>query len=228
VSDILEPAPQPAPPAKKSKWWLWVAIGLVLALCVTGLVSKRLRATAKAEAQASAQPSSSQVVNGVPEPIHASSKPASVTKLAIPATLTGYAKTTNKEQQKLVDTAVANLKAQGLPEVIGAAYGDPSKGKLRQFLAVRMTNSDPTGNLEAMKTAQAKLYSLTENAFKAANAGPLGGFATCALGRINGGDVTICIWGDLDTVGVVYFFNTTVAAAQPLFITARGEIETKS
>lgn len=221
------PAPQPAavlettssmypgPPHPKSMLWLWLTLGAVVLILFTATVAG-VYFLADVGTPKSAAPA--------PAAQSGSPAPAAAIKLAVPAKLVGYPKLTDRKSQQLETEMHKAISSSGMAEqVVSGAYGNLKKHQLRLFVAVKMSIPQPDDFIKG--TAESLGKNLGIKKFAPVPAGPLGGAATCGDTRKDGAPITMCVWADHGSFGLVAFFGQKVSAVTATFVQARGQIE---
>jgi hypothetical protein len=216
------PAPYGQNPSRRG---LWIALGIVALLLVGGGITATVVLVGTND-DPLAGPSAST------GPTTAVTTPPGVTKLTLnaPQNLAGLTKSTEASLQQTADNLVNEIKAEidGETGAVASFYNDPqAPGKRVLFVGVTADIVSPTAELDQ------SFVSLNDTGLNIKNIadvspGPLGGKAKCGLGKTGDVGLAVCIWADNESLGMVVFYNRTVAESTDLFVKIRGEASTRS
>lgn len=106
-----------------------------------------------------------------------------------------------------------------------AVYAD-SKDAAKVVLVVAgaLAVDSPSEQLDALFGEQAESSITLNERQDVAAAASADGAAACASGTAQNSPLTVCIWADPSSVGIVYFFNRGVDEAAPLFAQVKGGV----
>jgi hypothetical protein len=148
---------------------------------------------------------------------------ATKTRVVAPETLNGRAKATDPGLVTASETMAAEVK-KSVPEAtstVGAFYGDPAKD-LVMIVGVSGLIVDPKQELDdAVREIGTELGVTT---MTDVDSGTLGGNAKCGDGTTEGQKVSVCLWADRGSLGMVVFYYESGKDAEAEFATIRSAI----
>ncbi|MGY0005926.1 hypothetical protein [Micromonospora sp. I033] len=136
--------------------------------------------------------------------------------------LSGWPESTSRklrdQAQQNTDTSKQFLDGEATSEV-GAAYAllDGSRTILVSGVSGKVT--DPKGSLDKIFAALPRLSDI-----QSIRPGPMGGEARCGTGETQGVPVSVCMWADTQTIGMVTLLGTSGVSPNS-FVKARSQIE---
>jgi hypothetical protein len=218
----------PPPPKKKSKVLALVlaSVVAVLLLCVGGVVAvvvanKDEIQQAVDAAQPTATPTVTSTTNASPEP---SAPPAITVKLVKPSKLGGRPRVTTKSIVKWstrLEDAIAEL--TGASETMGGAWGNQGRSNLVMAAAAATPIDDPADELDfAMDEFMSGMKLKSETVI---DPGPLGGEARCGTSGSGSKRMTVCMWADTGSLGMITWYFKSVSQVKGEFAKLRGQIE---
>lgn len=225
--------PPAQPPKKKSRALpiVLISVGIALVLCIGGTVAIVLAAQNSKEkiddivADLPRSPGASAPAN---DPTTEAPPPGANVQIAEPKTLGGRPKLTDAQF-----AAVATQLQDGLKEVpkvtktVGALYGTVEKQNIVILAAAQAPIDNPAQELNS-SFASAGFGGLKINNIQTASTGNLGGSAKCGSTDASGTDLAICMWADNGSIGMLLWFEKSVAKAKAEFPRLRAEVEKKS
>jgi len=224
--------PPPTPP-KKSKTLpiILTIVGIVLVLCVGGGTAIALIAknnddkTTGADPVATTEPAD-------PTPTQAETtepaQKATKTTIAAPKTLGGRPKLDDEQFAGMANSLESALgQFPGATGSIGALYGTPAKSDIVVVAAAQAPVDDPAETLDQMISSLG-IGGLKVSSISSAPTGTLGGSAKCGSSEAGGSDMAICSWADDGSVGMLIWYDKSVAKAKAEFPRLRAQIEKKS
>ena len=227
-----QPGFPPPPPQKKSKALpiVLTSIAIVLVLCVGGVVALYMIGKNKVDdinndlAVATTAPTTATTPEETTEPTQA----ASTIKITEPKTLGGRPKLTDEQfaaTTKQLKSALSSY--PGATNSIGALYGTVSKQDIVVVAAAQAAIDDPQTTLtqafSSLGIGGLKISNITS-----ASTGSLGGAAKCGSSETSGLDMAICAWSDEGSLGMIIWYDKTVAKAKAEFPKLRAQVEKKS
>ncbi|MCU7725848.1 hypothetical protein ODJ79_19130 [Actinoplanes sp. KI2] len=223
--------PPPAPPQKSRTLPIVLTIiGIVLVLCVGGGTAVALivkndqnkkntadTSSTTAPTQATDEPTPDQTTETTP--------PATKVTIAAPKTLGGRPKLTDKELAGLTDSLKTALgSVPGATNPVGALYGTISNQDIVVLAAAQADVDDPATMLDLLFTGASsgagKVTGVTT-----APTGSLGGSAKCGLATDSGTKMALCTWADSGSIGMLIWYDKSVAKAKAEFPRLRAQVE---
>jgi hypothetical protein len=228
--------PPPAgPPKPKSKAMpiVLTVIGIVLVLCVGGVTALYLVGKNKVD------DINEQIANSTAEPTVAptgetadpTTPPATgggKVTIAAPKTLGGRPKLTDDQFAQMADSLKAGLSQ--LPNAtnsVGALYGTLAKQDMVVLAAAEAPIDDPQATLDALFGSPG-LSGMKVSNVTSAPTGSLGGSAKCGNPETSGSNLTLCTWADEGSLGMLIWYDKSIASAKAEFPRLRAQIEKKS
>jgi len=158
------------------------------------------------------------------------STPVGKLTLSAPQTLAGLTKSTQADLQKSADQVVTDIKNEvdGETGAVAAFYNDPSAaGKRVLFIGVTADIVSPAAEIDDAFTSFNSSGDIKISNIADTPSGPLGGKAKCGDGVTGDVKVVMCVWADNESLGMVIFYNRSVAESKDLFVRLRGEASTR-
>jgi hypothetical protein len=227
--------PPPVPPQQKSRTLpiVLTIIGIVLVLCVGGGTAVALVVKNNQDKKNTADTSSTNTPtqstdDPTPEQTDATTAPpAQTTKVTIaaPKTLGGRPKLNDDALAGITDELKSALgQVPGATNSVGALYGTASKQDIVVLAAAEATVDDPDTMLDLLFSGAAsgagKITGVTS-----APTGSLGGAAKCGLATDSGTHMALCTWADSGSLGMLIWYEKSVAKAKAEFPRLRAQVE---
>jgi len=228
--------PPPVPPKPKSRTLpiVLTIIGIVLVLCVGGgtavaLIVKNQDKKNAADTSSSTAPTQS-TDEPTPDQTDETTAPAQTTNVTIvaPKTLGGRPKLTDDALAGVTDALKSALgQVPGATNSVGELYGTISKQDIVVLAAAEAQIDDPDTMLDLMLSSASsggdKVTGITS-----APTGSLGGAAKCGAATDSGTKMALCTWADNGSLGMLIWYDKSVAKAKAEFPKLRAQIEKKS
>jgi len=225
--------PPPVPPGPKSRTLpiVLTIIGIVLVLCVGGgtavaLVVKNQNNKNKAVDTSSTTPTQS-TDEPTPEQTEETTAPPQTTKVTIaaPKKLGGRPKLNNDTLAGVTDTLKTTLgQIPGATNSVGALYGTISKQDMVLLAAAEAPIDNPDAMLDLMFGSASSGGNKVTNVTSAPT-GSLGGAAKCGSTTSASTNMVLCTWADSGSLGMLIFYDKSVAKAKAEFPKLRAQIE---
>jgi hypothetical protein len=228
--------PPPVPPQQKSRTLpiILTVIGIVLVLCVGGGTAVALVVKNDQDKKNTADTSSTTTTaptqatdDPTPEQTAETTAPPQTTKVTIaaPKTLGGRPKLTDKAVAGVTDQLKSALgQVPGATKSVGALYGTTSKQDIVVLAAAEATVDDPDTMLDLLFTG-ASSGATKVTGVTSAPTGSLGGSAKCGSATDSGTRMALCTWADSGSIGMLIWYDKSVAKAKAEFATLRAQVE---
>ncbi|MDI1459347.1 hypothetical protein QEZ54_00045 [Catellatospora sp. KI3] len=209
----------PVAPPKKSKAGLILGIiGVVLLLCIGGVVGVFF--LVKDDVKDAVDEVNNAVASAQAQ------LPTKKITIVTPATLGGRDPVEQAELKSLAETMKSGLSSAvpGASNVVAGFYGDPVKQDLVMLFAAAAKMGNPEKELDdafkGMGTSGLNATGIAE-----INPGPLGGSAKCGTATTSGVKLAVCAWADNGSLGMLVWYFKSVDDIKSEFVTLRGEVE---
>ena len=228
-----QPGAFPPEPPKKSKALpiVLISVAVFLVLCLGGGTAIYLAARNTAKdvntALNSPNPTPPASDEANPDPTAPAADNAKYTVVE-PKTLGGRPKLTDKQFASLASGLKSSLgEVPGAGNTVGALYGAPENKNIVVVAAAAAPILEPEKELDGMFSG-AGFGGIKISGIVDVSPGALGGVAKC--GRAVDGSLTmsICIWTDNGSLGMMMFFNQSMTKAKAEFGKLRSQVEKKS
>jgi hypothetical protein len=115
----------------------------------------------------------------------------------------------------------------GATNSIGNLYGTVGKQDIVVVAAAQAPVDDPAKTLDQMFSSFG-IGGLKVSSIVSAPTGSLGGSAKCGAADASGETMALCSWADDGSIGMLIWYDKTVAKAKAEFPRLRAQIEKKS
>jgi len=227
--------PPPAPPKPKSKTLpiVLTVVGIVLVLCVGGSIASVMAYNNNKDKENAAD-TTGETTPPTTEPTDdettspAPTQQASKVTIAAPKTLGGRPKLNDPSLASVTSALESGLgQIPGATNSVGALYGSLAKQDIVVLAAAEAPIDDPETMLDLLFTSASTGGSKVQNV-TAAPTGSLGGAAKCGTAKDSGTNMTFCTWADDGSLGMLIWYDKSVAKAKAEFPRLRAQIEKKS
>jgi hypothetical protein len=227
--------PPPIPPAPKSRTLpiVLTIIGIVLVLCVGGgtavaLVVKNQDKKNAADTSATTAPTQT-TDEPTPDQTDQTTPPATTkVTIAAPKTLGGRPKLNDDALAGVTDALKTALgQVPGATNSVGALYGTISKQDIVVLAAAEATVDDPPTMLDLLFSGASSGAGKVSNVTSAPT-GSLGGAAKCGTATDSGTNMALCTWADSGSIGMLIWYDKSVAKAKAEFPRLRAQVEKHS
>jgi hypothetical protein len=227
--------PPPVPPKPKSRTLpiVLTIIGIVLVLCVGGGTAVALvvkNQDKKNAADTSSTTPTQSTDEPTPNQTDETTAPPKTTKVTIaaPKTLGGRPKLNDDALAGITDTLKSALgQIPGATNSIGALYGTISKQDMVVLAAAEAPIDDPDTMLDLLFNSASSGGDKVTNVTSAPT-GSLGGAAKCGTATDSGTNMALCTWADSGSLGMLIWYDKSVAKAKAEFPKLRAQIEKQS
>jgi hypothetical protein len=222
--------PPPVPP-KKSKTLpiVLTIVGIVLVLCVGGVVALYMIGKNKADeinndlANSTAGPTATSTKGTEP-----TTPAAQKITIAAPKTLGGRPKLTDEQFAGMADAMQSSLQAYpGATNAVSALYGTVSKQDIVVLAAAEAPIDNPQSTLNQTFSSLG-IGGLKISNIVSAPTGSLGGAAKCGTSDASGTAMAICSWADDGSFGMLIWYEKSISKAKAEFPKLRAQIEKTS
>jgi len=228
--------PPPVPPKQKSRTLpiVLTIIGIVLVLCVGGgtavaLIVKNQDKKNAADTSSTTTPTQS-TDEPTPDQTDQTTAPAPTTKVTVaaPKTLGGRPKLNYEALAGVSDTLKTALgQMPGATNSVSEIYGTISKQDMVVIAAAEAPIDDPDTMRDLLfSSASSGSGKVTE--VTSAPTGSLGGSAKCGAATDSGTKMALCTWADSGSLGMLIWYDKSVAKAKAEFPKLRAQIEKQS
>ena len=227
--------PPPTPPKPKSKTLpiILTVVGIVLVLCVGGTIASVMAYNNNKDKENAAD-TTGETTPPTTEPTDdettspAPTQQASKVTIAAPKTLGGRPKLKDPSLASITSGLESGLgQIPGATNSVGALYGSLAKQDIVVVAAAEAPIDDPETMLNLLFTSASTGGSEVRNVTSAPT-GSLGGAAKCGTAKDSGTDMTLCTWADEGSLGMLIWYDKSVAKAKAEFPRLRAQIEKKS
>ena len=228
--------PPPIPPKPKSRTLpiVLTIIGIVLVLCVGGgtavaLVVKNQDKKNAADTSPTGTPTQT-TDEPTPDQTDETTPPAQTTKftIAAPKTLGGRPKLNDDSLTGVTDALKSALgQVPGATNSVGALYGTISKKDIVVLAAAEAQIDDPDTMLDLLFSSASSGGDKVTNVTSAPT-GSLGGAAKCGKATDTGTNMALCTWADKGSLGMLIWYDKSVAKAKAEFPRLRAQVEKQS
>jgi hypothetical protein len=225
--------PPPIPPKPKSRTLpiVLTIIGIVLVLCVGGgtavaLVVKNQDKKNAADTSSTTTPTQS-TDEPTPDQTDETTAPAQTTKVTVaaPKTLGGRPKLNDDALAGVSDLLKSALgQVPGATNSVGALYGTISKQDMVVLAAAEAPIDDPDTMLDLLFSSASSGGDKVTNVTSAPT-GSLGGAAKCGTATGSGTNMALCTWADSGSLGMLIWYDKSVAKAKAEFPRLRAQVE---
>ena len=155
-------------------------------------------------------------------PRSTSPSPSAAMRVVQPETLTGIPESASRRLREQAQQNTDNLKqfldGEATSEV-GSVYALRDSSVTYLLSAVSGKVTDPKASLDKSFADLPKLAGV-----KPSRPGPMGGEARCGSGETEGVPVTVCMWADNDTIGMVAVLGMP-GVSPSLFVRVRSQVQ---
>jgi hypothetical protein len=226
--------PPPVPPQPKSRTLpiVLTIIGIVLVLCVGGgtavaLVVKNNQDKKNAADTSSTTTPTQSTDNPTPDQTTETTAPAQTTKVTItePKTLGGRPKLKTDALSGFTDAMRSALgRLPGATKSIGAYYGKISTQDIVALAAAEAPVDDPDIMMNILFSGASASGSKITNVTSVPT-GSFGGAAQCGADTVSGQTLALCTWADSGSVGLLAWYDKSIAKAKAEFPRLRAQVE---
>ncbi|WP_030434052.1 hypothetical protein [Actinoplanes subtropicus] len=225
--------PPPVPPRPKSRTVpiVLTIIGIVLVLCVGGgtavaLVVKNQDKKNAADTSSSTTAPTQSTDEPTPDQTDETTAPATTkVTIAAPKALGGRPKLNDDALAGVTDALKSALgQVPGATNSVGALYGTISKQDMVVLAAAEAQIDDPDTMLDLLFSSASSGGDKVTNVTSAPT-GSLGGAAKCGTTVDSGTNMALCTWADSGSLGMLIWYDKSVAKAKAEFPKLRAEVE---